>query len=510
MLNSNELLNMKKKLLIIILGIVITANYSCQKSLLSPTSQTQVADQGGQPFSTAARIQSQVLALYANTRNGQYLGGRFQVYNDVKADNWIGLSLNSITASLTWSANVNTTSTEVQNLWSQVYYTINLCNLFIDGMATNNGAALVGNTVAANYIGEAKFLRAIGYYSLLQLYARPYVDGNGSKPGVPLRLVGLSTYAEQSLAKSTVGEVYAQIIKDLNDAETALPLNNGTALNNTIRAHRNSAIAFKTRVYLTMGQYSNVIAEANKIVGTTDFIAQAGSAAAGGVNHALQSNILNVFRAPYTTTESIFSVPFVVSTEQVGTQNALGYYFYANGANPGNAEFYLNPNGVIADPNWKSTDARRTNFIFASPLSANAGRFFLSKWNTVGTYLDYAPVIRYAEVLLNLAEARARTAGVDAQAIALLNAVRRRSDPTTTFTAANFANGTALATAILQERNIEFLGEGLRNIDFMRTLGTIPAKSNIQAIAPSNPQYIWPISNDELLYNTLIGGSNNN
>ncbi|WDF55267.1 RagB/SusD family nutrient uptake outer membrane protein [Mucilaginibacter sp. KACC 22063] len=494
---------MKKKLLIIILGAVVATNYSCQKSLLNPTSQTQVADQGGQPFSTAARIQSQVLALYANTRNGQYLGGRFQVYNDVKADNWINDSGNQITASNTWAANVNTTSTEVLNLWSQAYYTINLCNLFIDGMAST-GTAVVGAATGANYVGEAKFLRAVAYYSLLQLYARPYADGNGAKPGLPLRLVGLSSYSDQSLAKSSVADVYAQIIKDLNDAETSLPLSYSTAINNTTRAHRNTAIAFKTRVYLTMGQYDKVITEANKIVSTT-----APFTATTGVANALQANILNVFRTPYTTTESIFSVPFVLSTEQVGTQNALGYYYYANGSTAGNAEFHLNPAGVIADPNWKATDARRTNFVVASGLPANAGKYYLAKWNNIGNYLDYAPVMRYAEVLLNLAEARARLNGVDAQAIALLNAVRQRSDATTTFTAGGFANGTALVNTILQERNIEFLGEGLRNIDYMRTLGTIPAKSNIQAIAPSNPQYIWPISNDELLYNTLIGGSNN-
>ncbi|OKS89144.1 RagB/SusD family nutrient uptake outer membrane protein [Mucilaginibacter polytrichastri] len=494
---------MKKKLYIIILGIVVGTNYSCQKSLLSPTSQTQVSDQNGQPFATAARIQSQVLALYANTRNGQYLGGRFQVYNDVKADNWINDSGNQITASNTWAANVNTTSTEVINFWSQAYYTINLCNLFIDGMA-KTGSAIVGTAVSANYVGEAKFLRALAYYSLLQLYARPYADGNGAKPGLPLRLVGLSTYSDQSLAKSTVAQVYAQITKDLDDAEAGLPLTNGTALNNTIRAHRNTAIAFKTRVYLTMGQYDKVITEANKIVSAT-----APFTATTGVANALQANVLNVYRTPYTTTESIFSVPFVTATEQVGTQNALGYYYYANGSVAGNAEFHLNPAGVIADATWKATDARRTNFIAASTVTANVGKFYLAKWNNIGTYLDYAPVMRYAEVLLNLAEARARISGVDAQAIALLNAVRQRSDATTTFTAAGFANGTALVNAILQERNIEFLGEGLRNIDYMRTLGTIPAKSNIQAIAPSNPQYIWPLSNDELLYNTLIGGSNN-
>lgn len=112
--------------------------------------------------------------------------------------------------------------------------------------------------------------------------------------------------------------------------------------------------------------------------------------------------------------------------------------------------------------------------------------------------------MRYSEVLLNLAEAKVRTSNtVDAQAVALLNAVRNRSDATTTFTVASFATAAALINAILKERRIEFLGEGLRNTDLMRLLQAIPAKGTAQSKAPSDVGYIWPISATELSLNTL-------
>jgi hypothetical protein len=105
-------------------------------------------------------------------------------------------------------------------------------------------------------------------------------------------------------------------------------------------------------------------------------------------------------------------------------------------------------------------------------------------------------------VLLNLAEALARTnAGVDARALALLNAVRKRSDPATTLTP---ATQQALIDAILLERRIEFLGEGLRNNDLMRLLQTIPAKGSAPAKTPNEQGYIWPISSDELSLNALM------
>lgn len=487
-----------KKTYFIILGIGLMFSSSCQKDLLYPESETQVSDQNQQPFSTAARIQSQALALYGRLRNGQFLGGRFQVYNDVKAENWINYSNNQITASNTWSQNVNTTSDEVQNLWEQAYRAINDANLFIEGMDAS-GTALVGATEGGHYVAEAKFVRAVAYYCLLQMYARPYVDGNGSNPGVPLRLTGQSSYKDFSLARSSVAEVYAQILKDLNEAEAAAPASYTGAVNNVTRAHRNTIIAYKTRVLLTMGNYQEVITESNKIVSPTAPFNAAGGSLPGGVNFELQPNIVSVFRTPYTTSESIFSLPFNATTETPGGQNALAHYFYQNGSTPGLAEYYLNPAGVISDPNWTATDLRRTALLFK-----NGDRTYLTKFNTPSPYPDYAPVMRYAEVILNLAEARARVNGVDPQAIALLNAIRGRSDASTVFTSANFNNGAALVKAIMQERNIEFLGEGLRNIDLMRTLSDIPAKGTVPAVPTTDPRYIWPISGEELLYNSLI------
>jgi hypothetical protein len=109
--------------------------------------------------------------------------------------------------------------------------------------------------------------------------------------------------------------------------------------------------------------------------------------------------------------------------------------------------------------------------------------------------------MRYSEVLLNLAEARVRSTNtVDAQAVALLNAVRQRSDATTTFAPASVSE---LLADILEERNIEFLGEGLRNGDLVRLQLPIPAKGSAPKKNPGDQGYIWPISSTELSLNPL-------
>jgi hypothetical protein len=474
---------------LLLTGLVLAS--SCHKDSITPVPTTSISNISA--FSTPDRILNQVRSLYGGLRSGQFYGGRYIIYNDIRADEFINELTNGVTGLELYNESQNNNNAQVTGLWAQAYFVINLCNVFIDGMTTT-GNAVVGDPLSKYYNAEARFVRALSYYSLLQLYARPYWDGNGAKPGLPLRLVGNTGSGNYALARSSVADVYTQILADLNFAETNLPIayyTTGTTLDpatNTIRAHRNTAIALKTRVYLSMQKYAEVITEANKIVSAT-----APFNASTGVPHALQADITNVFKTPYTTTESILSMPFNAN-ETPGTQNQLGYYFSKSA---GNGEYSLNTTtGIFADANWKPVDKRRT-FV-----AVVAGKTWLDKKYGAGSpYTDYAPVMRYSEVLLNLAEALARTNPVvDVRALALVNAVRQRSDATTTIVAATQQQ---LIDAIMQERRIEFLGEGRRSPDLLRLGLPIPAKGTISAVAPTATNYIWPISATELILNPL-------
>jgi hypothetical protein len=482
-----------KKTAVVASTLLLTlGTFSCQKDLLSPTPEIQFSDQV--VFSNPARIALQVNALYAYVKAG----------ND-----FLNRTSNGVTGYSVWNhTETETSQNDVINMWGAAYSAINQINVFLAGLDANAAkfvAPTFPTTFAAtslNYQGEARLLRALSYYTLLQFYARPYADGNGSKPGLPLRLQAETSLTGNNLARSTVAQVYDQIISDLDFAEKNLPLTyTGTTAStlNVTRAHRNTAIALKTRVYLSMGRYNDVITEANKIVPTV-----APFTAPTGVPNALNASVAAVFTGAQETTESILSFPFTAQ-DTPGTQNQLAYY-YLPASLGGNGEYSLNSTagGILTDAGFAANDARRTNFVVLSGTES-----FLKKYPTgslaASPYTDKAPVIRYPEVMLNLAEAKVRsTSTIDAQALALLNAVRGRSNPAGVYTATGLGSVSAMTDALLLERRIEFLGEGLRNNDLMRLNATIPGKGSVAAVPPTSTLYVWPIPSSELITNTLV------
>ena len=458
---------------------------SCNKDYLYPVPQTSVSDASA--FSSPERIKGQVLSLYSSLKSGNSIGGRLTIAGDVKGEDFILEGSNLITGADVWARNATNSATFIVNIWSQTYYAINNINVFIDGMEAS-GATIVGAAQSASYVSEAKALRALAYFKLLELFARPYADGNGSKPGLPLRITAIKSPGQSELARSTVAEVYTQILKDLDEAETSIVSTYTGVGENTTRLHKNAIIALKAKVYLAMQQYDKVITEANKLVPNA-----APFEAPTGVKHALQASPVTPFRT-YTTTESIFSFPMTSTAgDYPGTQTQLGFY-YSNVT--GNAEYSVNPSGILGDAQFPATDTRKTliNTAGAKP--------FLIKYAAPSPFTDYAPVIRYADVLLTLAEALARTntSGVNARSLALLNAVHSRSNAGRSLAPATNAE---LITAILKERRMEFLGEGLRNGDIMRLLAPLPARGTSSAVNPGDAGYIWPISSSELNLNKL-------
>lgn len=489
-----------RNILKISVAFVLLLTIGCSKKYLDPVPQTSLSDLS--VFDNKERVVAQVNGMYAAVKNGWYLGGRYQSVADLRGDNFIPLSNNAYVNFNTWNHLEISATMEVNDIWNQIYASVNVINVFMDGLKTNwDGGKLktiISQAEYDQYTSEALALRAMCYYDLIRLYAKPYIQNAGANPGVPLRLKAEKSAEGNDLARSTVDEVYTQILADLNAAEPLAIDSYESADLNTTRIHKNTIIALKTRVLLTKGDWAGVISETAKIVP-----ASAPFVAPSGVANALTANWASIWTGN-TTVESIFSMPNT-DINNGGAQSAITWYFSSES---GEAYFLIATSPVYAamDP----TDIRRSSMDKLPATGSEPDKYFLSKYTHQTTLSDWCPVLRYSEVLLSRAEALVRSgSAVTQSAVDLLNAVRTRAFPTGAYTLASFASAADFNTAVLQERDFEFLGEGMRSFDLMRLGLDIPAKvgltmGDVGAIAASSSAYMFPMPSGELSLNKLL------
>jgi hypothetical protein len=399
--------------------------------------------------------------------------------------------------------------------WVDGYKLINRCNLLIEGVTKAVANGVISSSLGNNYIGQAKFLRAITHFELLTYFAQPYnFTAGATHPGIVYREVGIDTQSEinseLSKGRNTVAECYNKIISDLNDAEATITQNADKSL-----ATKNAAIAFKTRVYLHKRDWDNVIVEGSKTL--------------TGISLAPLPN--GPFANNFANTESIFSIKHGAASNQNPTVNgALASQYKTRRL------VCISPI-IWNDSAWLADDKRREEGVMVETVS---GVKYTNKYKDGTTYTDAAPVIRYAEVLLNMAEANARKSTPDlTSALNQLNSVRNRSlttPGTQAYTAATLSTQSLMIGAILKERRIEFLMEGRRWSDIHRLqndnffpINGIPAKvgNGINtaplystttpytgpygeaAIPATDKRILWPIPLLETNYNpTLLAQQN--
>ena len=445
-------------------------------------------------FTTPENIDLAANGVYQAAAIGFYEGGAGRGYpfgaastqqGEMRGEDMINLQQ---FFAITYESAPTVVSANNKNHWEQLYALINQANVLIDGVRGAAEEGIIESSVATVYEAEGRFLRALSHHELLIHFCRPYADGNGSHPGVPYRTIGITLipHVEEGLAlgRGTVAEAYQNVLADLDFAEANLPATNAT--NRIARATSGAAIALKTRVKLHMADYPGVIAEATKLgadATSGSFLSPVGA-------YRLEALPETPFRNQSNNAESIFSI--ANSDVSHGGVNGALANMMGPSALGGRDLIATSPNLYNASF-WVDGDLRRENLQYRQS-GGDYQLVFNTKYDDYGVFGDWNPILRYAEVLLNAAEAYARE-GNDDQALRLLNAVRDRSVP------ASESFGTTppsdLILAILNERRIEFTGEGRRWPDIHRLvldadygLGEIPAKIlSVQLVDTDAPMF---------------------
>lgn len=451
---------MKIKYILAISALTLSLN-SCEKKLaLTPEQDlTEVVI-----FNSPATTKSAVLGLYNTAQTLDFGGSLPAVISDYMGDNveWVGSfpTLTEIYLFATISTNTN-----VSGLWQVHYQVITRANKVI---AKVPGVPDLSQADKDLYTGEAKFLRALAYLQLVNLFAQPYQVSQGTNLGVPLVLedfTGEITYP----ARATVNEVHAQIKKDLTEAAASL---GATHPDGVGRATKGAANALLARLNLYREDWAGAITAARATI-------------AGPYVRA----------ADYTfwdknTAEDVFSLQnSATDNGRTGSGGWASYHTPAALGGRGDAPFSVE---LIAAYNAEPADKRfllKRNGVAADGLL----KTFTTKFPDAVSNSDNSPIIRITEVYLTLAEALAQSSATPSvEAITILNFFRNRAGllPVAPLTKQ------ATIDAILLERRKELAFEGFRRMDMLRYKQNL--RPGVPAAAYGANKTILPIPQREI------------
>lgn len=418
---------------------------ACKKDLLNinPQQQTDVA----LVVIDLPTTKAAVMGTYGLLQSASYYGRNMMVLPEVMADNMFISRKNSKRYTSYDQYTVATNDTYANATWNILYRTVVNANIII-----SKGKVLtVPESEAAevnHLIGEAHVLRALASFDLVRLYAAPYnATPDASHIGVPVVSVSGTSKEDIIMPKrNTVKESYNLIVADLKRAVEILPTTQiGFTASNRGHISHFAAEALLARVYLYMGDYVNAEIAATNVINSGKYTLLSN---ANYLNFRVQSNSESIFEVLYNTTSNN------------GT-DALSN-FLTQGGSYGDG---------LATENlfnaYKATDVRR-GFIVKSKRTGSGGEdpaYVITKYNNISTYEEGIKVIRFAEVYLIRAEARAKQTGKDALAAADLDVIAKRADLTATTTT---ATGQALINLIINENRKEFAFEGHRLFDLTR------------------------------------------
>ena len=453
----------------IILSVTFLFN-SCAESFLDQEVPLVASEE--MVYSDAEKTESTLLGLYYTLKgtNCNFMGGRTYVALDNRGDDIINIDPNLVTLKDVYYMSVGLASAENVDTWYYAYLAINRSNVFLESMEQYGTKDILGDAKYNQFVAEAKFVRALSYYYLVNLYAQPYAT-HPNAIAIPLRLTAIKGSGHSECPSSSTSAIYSAILSDLSDGDIqALPNANNT-YDATTRATQGAAKMLKMRALMATKAWSSAITVGESITG-----------------YELASNVAAQFAAPYYTKETIFALP-QSTNDRPNTQRSCNEFY-----SRGNICVIDKKNGVMSKAEYSlATDKRVIAFD-------DNGR--LAKWDE-GERLQWLPIFRYAETLLNLAECYVESGTAD-KARAALTEVRRRAisaaDDQLNIEA---LSANALLEAISNEKRLEFIGEGLRGIEISRK-GETYIKGTEVNVAPGTSNYIWPIPQAERVNNSQL------
>ncbi len=474
-------------------AIVVSLFSSCQDYLVKDP--TFIVKENY--YKNASDVNSALSAVYDPLGREQTFGGQVQSNLTISDEGFYKTS--AVAGAFLY--NYDATNPDITAFWQLLYIGIERANVFLERI----DKADMPEEEKAAAKGEAKFLRAFYYFSLVSYFG-----------DVPLKTIATPSVNNLDISRTPQEEVYDFITKEMEEAEGMVKT--ATQIGFGGRVSKSAVRGILARVYLKMSgaplndesKYAEALKWAKKIVYPDN----------GPLEHSLNPDykkiFINLAADKYDVKESIWEVEAYgnrFSDFEAGrlgntiglacNDEAFGYsygfiqttakLFNSYEANDVRRDWNIAPyryNHVTVNGFQRVTDS--TFFTSTQIYDRSCGKYrrvyeVVKPKNKNYTPIN-APLLRYADVLLMLAESENEVNGPTNIALDALKQVRDR---------AGASDVTALATTkealrelIRKERFLELAYEGHRKFDLIRwdifTSTMNQLGSDIQATAPTN------------------------
>lgn len=328
---------------------------------------------------------------------------------------------------------------------------------------------------------EALFLRALCHFDVCRVYAQPYnYTTDASHNGIPVLLK--TPGADDNIARSSVKDVYAQIIKDLKESEIAF---GRVEMKDAYHASKLSAQALLARVYLYMEDWENAIKYSNIVIEEIPL--------------AYGDDYMAMFNNNIAGEEAIFRLNGTLKSSSL-------------------SKFYnkLTPVAVASDTLIKLFDDPRDIRLFLFEKEQGNSNYVTLKYNITASVSEkdkhYDPfVLRTSEMYLISAEANLNMNNLHKAATDLKILIARNLNTDIAGITLPETDKDALTSILRKERAKELCFEGHQFFDITRwkqdLIRSASSNSNIKFLPYPNDRFVLPIPQAELEANTNMVGN---
>ncbi len=469
---------MKKNLIFRSIILIAIGIISCSEDDLNKLNPNEVVVESF--FKNEAELESTVYSVYSTFQRIWLWGNQYFFMADMRGDgNASGGAQLAVSANQILTGVHNPGNSMLSEVWTDFYLLIHRANTVLDNAPTTTE---ISDSARNLFIAEAKFARGLSYAELGFFWG-----------GVPIYTT-VANSADGSNPRSTREETFAQAISDLTEAALVLPTK--SELEQPGRFTKGAANAVLARIYMFQGEYASAKAVLDDIVDSNQYalvdeyddnfqeenefnqesLFEVVFSEIGSVNWSESGggNSVGNERAIRTQQYSAIGWRNIIPSERLLSEFETiekgdskrdprlekSFYFigdsYNNGAN------------VLQDE-----QVQGNTILFEGEQQKISWRKFSSMYKMNSGYYEGGinhRVIRYAEVLLNLAECELEL-GSPQRAIDLLNQVRARpSVDMPPYPTSNYPvnNNEAIMDAIMHEKMVELSSEQIRYRDILR------------------------------------------